>query len=678
MPVVKTPGVYVEELSLFPPSVAPVATAVPAFVGYTEKAQDSNLNSLSNIPTKITSFLEFSQLFGGAYPTSSYTVKVDLTQANTILTVNPDKRFFLYDIARQYYDNGGGDCYIVSVGSYDDTIDAGILKTGIEALRKFDEPTLIAFPDGVLLKDGSDLPDFSNYADLQKAALAQCNDLKDRFTLMDIMQGNLKEDVTNKPISNFRDQVGVNFLSYGAAYYPWIISSYGVNVNFRQLKFIDQADADINNIAAFSLNANQTALVGAVNTQVAETTAIIKDIGEDVQTSFKNDIANNDLSLYYGGSNYINSFLSELESDARNTLSFKSKLTDYLQLIGTMVRSFAIAETALPASSPVKLEIPKIKSDPKLVTALTALVSLEKNPKVIDNTLSGRTIAEVDALYAPLDAAPNWFGGTSYGSIPQGNKNYAASKDGCLEIIADVKKDILGILLSSFDALLNAALFHESNAANLLFSNHPFFKGVSDKVTETMRTIPTSGSIAGVCALVDRSRGVWKAPANVSLSSVLGPAVKIDNREQDDLNVTATGKSINAIRAFTGKGTLIWGARTLAGNDNEWRYVPVRRFFIMVEESVKKASEPFVFEPNNATTWTKVRVMIENFLSLQWRAGALQGAKAEDAYFVNIGLDETMTADDILNGLMIVEIGMAVVRPAEFIILRFSHKMMEQ
>ena len=120
---------------------------------------------------------------------------------------------------------------------------------------------------------------------------------------------------------------------------------------------------------------------------------------------------------------------------------------------------------------------------------------------------------------------------------------------------------------------------------------------------------------------------------------------------------------------------MVWGARTLAGNDNEWRYVPVRRFYNMVEESVKKASSAFVFEPNDANTWVKVRSMIENFLFLQWRDGALQGAKPEDAFFVKVGLGQTMTALDILEGRMIIEIGMAVVRPAEFIILKFSHKM---
>jgi hypothetical protein len=186
---------------------------------------------------------------------------------------------------------------------------------------------------------------------------------------------------------------------------------------------------------------------------------------------------------------------------------------------------------------------------------------------------------------------------------------------------------------------------------------------------------PPGPAIAGVYASVDNARGVWKAPANVSLRLVKEPMVKIDDEDQRDMNVTETGKSVNAIRTFTGKGVMVWGARTLAGNDNEWRYISVRRFYNMVEESVKKATEPFVFEPNDKNTWVKVKAMTENYLILKWRDGALMGAKPDEAFFVNVGLGETMTALDILEGRMIVEIGMAVVRPAEFIILRFSHKM---
>ena len=184
--------------------------------------------------------------------------------------------------------------------------------------------------------------------------------------------------------------------------------------------------------------------------------------------------------------------------------------------------------------------------------------------------------------------------------------------------------------------------------------------------------------MAGIYAKVDRQRGVWKAPANVSLASVIGPTEKITHEAQQDLNVDPTaGKSINAIRSFTGKGTLVWGARTLAGNDNEWRYVNVRRLFNMIEESVQKSTAFAVFEPNDAGTWLKVKAMIDAYLTGLWEQGALAGSTAETAFFVNVGLGKTMTAQDILEGRLIVEIGIAAVRPAEFIILKFSHKMQE-
>ncbi|MEZ4686150.1 MAG: phage tail sheath C-terminal domain-containing protein [Bacteroidia bacterium] len=214
-------------------------------------------------------------------------------------------------------------------------------------------------------------------------------------------------------------------------------------------------------------------------------------------------------------------------------------------------------------------------------------------------------------------------------------------------------------------------------ANSLYHQGNDLYHAIKDAIAAMPVVLPPSAAIAGVFATVDRERGVWKAPANVSLRATRRPTVQIDSAAQEDLNLTTSGKSVNAIRAFAGRGLLVWGARTLAGNDNEWRYVPVRRFYNMVEESVKKATQAFVFEPNDANTWNKVRAMIENFLTLQWREGALAGAKPEDAFFVRVGLGQTMTSLDILEGRMIVEIGMAAVRPAEFIILRFSHKMQE-
>jgi phage tail sheath protein FI len=229
---------------------------------------------------------------------------------------------------------------------------------------------------------------------------------------------------------------------------------------------------------------------------------------------------------------------------------------------------------------------------------------------------------------------------------------------------------------AAFASIYQSANTYEQQFEDSLLSSHAVFKNLIAKLSAAMTVLPPSGAVAGVYAAVDANRGVWKAPANVSLAAVSGVTEFIDDKEQEELNIDVTaGKSINAIRPFTGKGVLVWGARTLAGNDNEWRYVPVRRFFNMVEESIKKSTAWAVFEPNDANTWIKVKSMIENYLIQKWRDGALVGAKADDAFFVKVGLGVTMTAQDILEGRMNVEIGMAVVRPAEFIILKFSHKM---
>ena len=187
--------------------------------------------------------------------------------------------------------------------------------------------------------------------------------------------------------------------------------------------------------------------------------------------------------------------------------------------------------------------------------------------------------------------------------------------------------------------------------------------------------LPPCGAVAGAYVTTDIKRGVWKSPANLNLARIKEPVVNINIHQQEELNVDPdAGKSINSIRVITGKGTMIWGARTLAGNDDEWRYVPVNRFFIMVKESLRRSTCWTVFEPNDTNTWTKVRMMIENYLILKWRDGALAGVTSQTAFFVNCGLDTTMTVQDIAEGKIIIEEGLAILRPAEFIVLRFSHQ----
>lgn len=186
------------------------------------------------------------------------------------------------------------------------------------------------------------------------------------------------------------------------------------------------------------------------------------------------------------------------------------------------------------------------------------------------------------------------------------------------------------------------------------------------------KPVPPSGAVAGAYARVDRERGVWKAPANVELIGAT-PQFKVSDEVDGAANVpTSGGKSINIIRAFHGTGPLIWGARTLSSDKNDWRYVPVRRLFNAVERDIRKAMSSALFEPNSALTWERVRVAVESYIHALWQQGALLGDTPTQAYFVQIGLGETMTQDDINNGKMIVKVGLSAVRPAEFIVLQLT------
>ena len=199
---------------------------------------------------------------------------------------------------------------------------------------------------------------------------------------------------------------------------------------------------------------------------------------------------------------------------------------------------------------------------------------------------------------------------------------------------------------------------------------------IMDNVLKGVNILPPSAGMAGLYTVNDNQSGVWHAPANVSMVAVAGLPIRLSNDQQADLNVDAiSGKSINAIRFFNGQGILVWGARTLDGNSQDWRYISVRRTMTFLEQSVKAAARAYVFEPNDSNTWMAVKSMISSFLTSIWQEGGLQGASAEDAYQVEIGLGSTMTADDLLNGFMNVTVKVAVVRPAEFIIITFQQKM---
>ncbi|MGE7778143.1 phage tail sheath C-terminal domain-containing protein [Chitinophaga sp. NPDC101104] len=669
----KTPGVFVEELSLIPPSVAAVATAIPAFIGHTALTADAAGKTLINRPIRLTSMLDFTSLFGGAYTPATYTVKLDAQ--NNIATVTPvnGRKFFLFDAMQHFFDNGGGPCYVVSVGNFTTDVTLGNATTGLlgglAAIAREDEPTLICAPDTGALKEGDGTPDFTAAGNFHQAAIQQCSKLQDRFAILDIPGGQLPLNHAENPVGNFRDRAGNQELKYAAAYYPWLQSSYPKSLLFTQLAFTDNANVAIPPATINNIIPALGTMVQTLRDRLVEEGRVFSKIPAPV--------------LNRSNYNPISAHLETLRLGVMTANTVANARTAFVPLI-TFVRNVALAMRRLEiegGNTPdMTMVLNKLKANTDLRLQLVNLVSFEKNAAVLGSfPAPPRTEAMVHTDYTDINTT-DWIAGANVTTIQPEMNPYSGPTP--LATVQNVANSVtlhkaFEKIADAYMAVLQDAINRTDNAETLLFTQHPFFKAVNDRVKLEMSYLPPSGAVAGVYATTDRTRGVWKAPANMSLRSVVAPAVKLNDLEQSGLNVNENGKSVNAIRAFTGKGILVWGARTMAGNDNEWRYVNVRRFFNYVEESTKKASEPFVFENNDANTWVRIRAMIENFLTLQWRQGALAGATTKQAFYVKVGLGETMTAQDILEGRLIVEIGMAAVRPAEFIVLRFSHKMQE-
>ena len=648
----KTPGVYVQELSAFPPSIAQVATAIPAFVGYTQMATSSKGESLTNVPMKINSLLEYQNYFGGPAKVNIDVVYLD--QNNAVASANLNSVFYLYDSLQLFYANGGGECYVVSVGNYEDTVSSGGLTAGLDTLENEDEPTLLLFPDAASLEDPADL------ATVQECALSQCNTLKDRFTIMD-----LQNSTVAQAAADFRNNISMNNLNYGAAYTPWLQTSLNKSVDYQDIKgkLIDDTE-------------NETSLSDlTTDTVTLDTIQSLDNLFDDI-TAMDDDILNflnDEISLYSKYQNTLNDYISNKTGE-----NYKDIIQCLFDMASLLDEWAAGANEDLIDGGDMQSHVLGLTIDnTKCTDALLQLISFDFSASIdfISDTYTYVLIYTTD-----------YFKSKNWETLPMGKEDdydpyglshkvdpnyydYHTIMNTSLAKLNVIAGDFINAINESFDTAKNLNINYETS----LYQTFPTYKNIIDSLKNYATQTPPSGAMAGVYAYTDSNVGVWKAPANVGVNSIIGPVEKINDATQEGLNVDPTsGKSINAIRSFTGKGTLVWGARTLAGNDNNWRYISVRRLFIMVEESVQKSISWAVFEPNVATTWVKVKASIENYLTNLWREGALAGNKTNEAFFVNVGLGITMTEDDILNGKMTVVVGMAPVRPAEFILLKFT------
>jgi phage tail sheath protein FI len=460
----KTPGVYVAEESSFGSSIISNPTAIPSFIGFTERTLNSIGNELNLIkgstivrePILVQSLLEYQTAFGEADVSGI----IDVTEDNDTYSAKNKKDNTDYTPSlmepsiSNFFLNGGGSCYIISLGSYDD-FNLTEMPTTITDEMNFIEQA-IELAETTTLIIPTDLSRFGqvNYYAWSTQLINFVGEGKKCFAILDVIQNDSNSSAfNNDDIENYRKCVLPEFISYAAAYYPYLKS----------------------------------------------TTAY----------GYKSDLSN---------------------------------------------------------------------------------VSLNGNP------LRSESESTIDSVKAFL-------------------------------------------------------------AINYM-------------------NMPPSSFMAGIYSRVDNGHGVWRAPANISIIGVVGPLVDITNGEQENLNIDAvTGKSINAIRDFTGRGTLVRGARTNDGNGFDWRYVNVRRLAISLETDIGLALQAYVFKPNTPITWREIKTMIESYLHGLYEQGAFAGTSPKESYQVLIGVGETMTGQDLLNGCMRVTIQVAPVRPAEFIVLTFSQMM---
>jgi phage tail sheath protein FI len=570
----RMPGVYTVEVPTLPPSIALVPSAVPCFIGYTEK-HEKNGESLLRKPTRVRSMREYEDWFGGASNAQIKVSVVDNTGIGGVLTVKAISENFknrMHYAMQLYYANGGGPCFIYSIGTYTfDRTTEVYDETLFSGLKKAKDITILVMPDAT---------DSDKYSNAVQEALKHCSKAINRVALLDVKN-------SESEIEGFRNIVPVQIdqKKYGAAYFPFLnttlvfkyeMDNVVIGSFVRNNQVMNAADATASANAAADYQTKKAAQAKAESDQV-------------VYSSIKNAVG-------------------------------KAHAAD---------NAIAIADLQEVA-----------KSEAKRITGSATL----------DASLSAATVTD----FATLDAAI----GTLVTNLDVQGKTDAANAALAAAAVIAKSGDLQGMTLDILEG-----------------ANNELASKIKQAIRDLPVLMPPTSAIAGIMVQTDANQGVWQAPANVGVAATIAPAIEIDDDLHASLNVDATsGKSINAIRSYEGRGVLVFGARTLAGNDLEWRYISVRRTFCFIEDAIGRAMQNFVFSPNTRDTWIKVKAMIDNFLVQIWQAGGLFGNTTNEAFQVNVGLPETMTDVDILEGKMIVEIKLRVARPAEFIILRYEHK----
>lgn len=604
----KTPGVYIVEKNAFPNSVVEVATAVPAFIGYTEKAKNGS-KPLLNVPWKISSLAEYEQYFGGA-PKPKFKLEPGKDESSAIFidknTIKITVSFLHGQLA--LVKKTATDLEKATAKNDNDLIKAGTKKLN-EAVVTLKKSVTDFYDNFIVVYDDADnkitaeLKDIQTSLDAEEITTEQVKQIDAAFSnlLLSIDRDTVTPkyyDLSREDDYNLYYHLRFFFANGGGACYILSVGNYEQKIEKDKLE----------KAIALLLKEQEPTIVlvpEAVYLKNAQDcydiqTAVLKHCGNDM----RNRIALFDI---YNGNRDRN----HEEGDV---------VTDFREAIGTEFMDFGAVYY------------------PWLNTSI-----------VSENEVSFKNLIDSWDNLKPLLYIHSIYLGS-----------YIASLEKVVQAITDKKYT---------DP-------NEEITLHKIFSKQsPIYTSIIKEKLQQLNLLPPASAMAGIYSLVDSTKEVWKAPANIGISNVISPTVNISHANQEDLNVPLNGKAVNAIRYFVGEGIKVWGARTLDGNSLDWRYINVRRTMIMLEESIKNATKAFVFEPNTANTWVSVRSMINNFLNGIWKRGGLAGAVPDDAFSVHIGLGETMTSEDLLEGIMRITVLVAIVRPAEFIEITFQQQM---